>query len=117
MKCCDSFKSILRWKSVNVRLTKAEICAPVQSYRYTTNDAYHDIFNWALERGQWFYTPCLGWKEFAPDYPACRAEANPWWRRPVPPGDTRMRNGEPRTAHHAADGVRPDAGWEELNGR
>ena len=21
-----------------------------------------------LERGCWFYTPCLGWKEFVPDY-------------------------------------------------
>ena len=30
--------------------------------------AYHDAFNRALEHGQWFYTPCLGWKEFAPDY-------------------------------------------------
>ncbi len=30
--------------------------------------AYHDAFNRALERGHWFYTPCLGWKEFAPDY-------------------------------------------------
>ena len=30
--------------------------------------AYHDVFNRALERGQWFYTPCLGWKEFAPNY-------------------------------------------------
>ena len=30
--------------------------------------AYHDAFNRALERGQWFYTPCLGWKEFVPNY-------------------------------------------------
>ncbi len=30
--------------------------------------AYQDAFNRALERGQWFCTPCLGWKEFAPDY-------------------------------------------------
>ena len=21
-----------------------------------------------LERGRWFHTPCLGWKEFVPDY-------------------------------------------------
>jgi len=110
------FESVLRWKSVNVRPTKVEICAPVQFHRYTTNyggplrasdamrkgasfqfyavvlanvryrlyaqaefaghhdgttwppHAYHDVFNRALERGQWFYTPCLGWKEFAPDY-------------------------------------------------
>jgi CRISPR-associated protein Cas5d len=109
------FEAILRWKSVNVRPTRCEICAPVQFHRYTTNyggplrasDAiakgasfqfyavvlvnvcyrlhaeaefaahhdgttwpphgYHDVFNRALERGQWFYTPCLGWKEFAPD--------------------------------------------------
>ena len=110
------FEAVLRWKSVNVRPTKVEICRPVQFHRYTTNyggplrasdaqakgasfqfyavvlvnvryrlyaeadfhghhetttsptHAYHDVFNRALERGQWFYTPCLGWKEFAPDY-------------------------------------------------
>jgi len=110
------FEAILRWKSVNVRPTRVEICRPVQFHRYTTNyggplrasdaivkgasfqfyavvlvnvcyrlyaevdfnghhetttsppHAYHEAFNRALERGQWFYTPCLGWKEFAPDY-------------------------------------------------
>jgi len=106
------FEAILRWKSVNVRPTKVEICAPVQFHRYTTNyggplrksgtnnfqfftvvlvnvcyrlyaqaefaghhgsttcppHAYQDAFNRSLDRGQWFYTPCLGWKEFAPDY-------------------------------------------------
>ncbi len=30
--------------------------------------AYVDVFKRRLERGRWFYTPCLGWKEFAPDY-------------------------------------------------
>ena len=30
--------------------------------------AFQDAFNRRLENGQWFYTPCLGWKEFAPDY-------------------------------------------------
>lgn len=30
------FESVLRWKSVNVRPTKVEICAPVQAHRYTT---------------------------------------------------------------------------------
>ena len=30
--------------------------------------AYQDAFSRRLERGQWFYTPCLGWKEFVPDY-------------------------------------------------
>jgi CRISPR-associated protein Cas5d len=110
------FESILRWKSVNVKPTRVEICRPVQFHRYTTNyggplrasdavakgasfqfyavvlidvcyrlyaeatfsmhhesttsppHAYQEAFNRALERGQWFYTPCLGWKEFAPDY-------------------------------------------------
>jgi CRISPR-associated protein Cas5d len=110
------FEAILRWKSVNIRPSKAEICRPVQFHRYATNyggplrasdaiakgasfqfytvvlvnvcyrlyadaefaahhesttwppHAYQDAFNRALERGQWFYTPCLGWKEFAPDY-------------------------------------------------
>ena len=109
-------ESILRWKSVNIRPTRTEICRAVQFHRYTTNyggplrasdaiakgvsfqfyalvlvnvcyrlyadaefaghhnsttcpsHAYHDAFNRALTRGQWFYTPCLGWKEFAPDY-------------------------------------------------
>ncbi len=110
------FESILRWKSVNVKPTRVEICRPVQFHRYTTNyggplrasdkiangasfqfyavvltnvcyrlyadatfathhgsttspcHAYQEAFTRALERGQWFYTPCLGWKEFAPDY-------------------------------------------------
>lgn len=30
--------------------------------------AYMDAFQRRLERGRWFYTPCLGWKEFVPDY-------------------------------------------------
>jgi CRISPR-associated protein Cas5d len=110
------FESILRWKSVDIRPIRVEICRPVQFHRYTTNyggplrasdaiakgtsfqfyavvlvnvcyriyaeatfaghhvsttsppHAYQDAFNRALERGHWFYTPCLGWKEFAPDY-------------------------------------------------
>ncbi len=31
------FESVLRWKSVNVRPTKAEICHPVVFHRYVTN--------------------------------------------------------------------------------
>ena len=27
-----------------------------------------DAFQRRLEQGRWFYTPCLGWKEFAPAY-------------------------------------------------
>ncbi len=36
----------------------------------TTNGAhaYQDMFNRRLARGQLHYTPCLGWKEFTPDY-------------------------------------------------
>jgi CRISPR-associated protein Cas5d len=30
--------------------------------------AYQDIFNRRLKRGQCHYIPCLGWKEFTPDY-------------------------------------------------
>ncbi|HEY5742605.1 MAG TPA: type I-E CRISPR-associated protein Cas5/CasD [Terrimicrobiaceae bacterium] len=111
------FESVLRWKSVNVRPVKCEICAPIQFHRYAFNyggplrksdqisgnsslqifaqvlinvryvihaevefasyltddttwppHAYADKFQRRLTRGQWFYTPCLGWKEFAPDY-------------------------------------------------
>lgn len=117
------FEAILRWKNVNVRPTRCEICTPVQFHRYSFNyggplrksdqikkgaslqifaqvlvnvcyrlyaevdwnrspngepevspdghcapHAYVDAFNRHLERGQWFYTPCLGWKEFVPDY-------------------------------------------------
>jgi CRISPR-associated protein Cas5d len=106
------FESILRWRSVNVRPTRCDICSPIQFHRYafnyggplrksdaslqifaqvlinvryvlhaevefaqhTTNDttwpphAFADKFQRRLERGQWFYTPCLGWKEFIPDY-------------------------------------------------
>ncbi len=32
-----SFESVLRWKSVNIRPTKVEVCRPVQFHRYTTN--------------------------------------------------------------------------------
>lgn len=117
------FEAVLRWKTVNVRPTRCEICAPVQFHRYAFNyggplrkseqinkgaslqifaqvlinvcyrlyaevdwnrgvngepavapdgqvspHAYADAFIRRLERGQWFYTPCLGWKEFVPDY-------------------------------------------------
>jgi CRISPR-associated protein Cas5d len=31
------FEAILRWKSVNVRPTRGEICAPVQFHRYAFN--------------------------------------------------------------------------------
>ncbi len=30
--------------------------------------AYQDAFKRRLEGGRWFYQPCLGWKEFVPDY-------------------------------------------------
>ena len=123
------FEAILRWKSVNVRPIRCEICAPVQFHRYAFNyggplrksgqikdgtslqifaqvlinvcyrlhaevdwnrgpmatparsgepaespdgqhapHAFQDAFNRRLSSGQWFYTPCLGWKEFVPDY-------------------------------------------------
>ena len=111
------FESVLRWKSVNVRPTKVEICRPVQFHRYVTNyggplrasdamakgasfqcyavvlvnvcyrlyanaefsgqhhgsttwppHAYQDAFQRALKQGKFWAIPCLGWKEFAPDY-------------------------------------------------
>jgi CRISPR-associated protein Cas5d len=116
------FESILRWKSVNIRPLRCEICAPVQFHRYAFNyrgplrkskhiaqgaslqifaqvlinvcyrlhanidwnrspdgkasspdgacspHAYVDQFEARIERGRWFYTPSLGWKEFVPDY-------------------------------------------------
>ncbi len=30
--------------------------------------AYQEMFERRLRRGQWHYVPCLGWKEFVPDY-------------------------------------------------
>lgn len=54
--------------------------AEVDWYRGPTNErvdspkdacsphAYVEVFNRRMERGRWFYTPCLGWKEFVPDY-------------------------------------------------
>lgn len=30
--------------------------------------AYQEAFQRRLESGRWFYQPCLGWKEFVPDY-------------------------------------------------
>jgi len=117
------FEAVMRWKSVNVRPIRCEVCAPVQFHSYAFNyggplrdsgaikknaakqifaqvlinvryrlyaqvdwnrgpngepaespdgacspHAYVDAFKRRLERGRWFYTPCLGWKEFVPDY-------------------------------------------------
>lgn len=110
------FEAILRWKSVNIRPIRCEICAPVQFHRYGFNyggplrksgqvkkgtslqvfaqvlinvcyrltaeldevgrgpdgsfspHAFQDAFLRRLEEGRWFYQPCLGWKEFVPDY-------------------------------------------------
>ena len=38
--------------------------------RHTTSapHAYQEMFNRRLKRGQSHYVPCLGWKEFTPDY-------------------------------------------------
>lgn len=30
--------------------------------------AYQDMFRRRLAKGQWYSTPCLGWKEFVPNY-------------------------------------------------
>ncbi|MBI4660124.1 MAG: hypothetical protein HY735_14890 [Verrucomicrobia bacterium] len=30
--------------------------------------SYLDAFQRRLERGRWFYTPCLSWKGFVPGY-------------------------------------------------
>lgn len=30
--------------------------------------ACQDMFNRRLEKGQWYDTPCFGWREFVPDY-------------------------------------------------
>jgi CRISPR-associated protein Cas5d len=30
--------------------------------------AYAESFKRRLKQGRWYYTPCLGWKEFVPDY-------------------------------------------------
>ena len=30
--------------------------------------AYQEMFERRLRRGQWHHVPCLGWKEFVPDY-------------------------------------------------
>lgn len=110
------FEAIARLKTVYIRPTKVEICAPIQYQKYTTNyggplrdsnavkkrasyqlkavvlidvcyriygvverfnsapnglndlHAYQEIFHRRLERGQFFYVPCLGWKEFVPSY-------------------------------------------------
>ena len=117
------FEAILRWRNVNVRPVRCDICRPVQFHRYAFNyggplrkadqikggaslqvyaqvlinvcyrlyavvewnrgpndesaqspdgacspHAYADVFARRLETVRWFYTPCLGWKEFVPDY-------------------------------------------------
>jgi CRISPR-associated protein Cas5d len=76
-----SFEAILRWKSVNVRLTRCgRQCLRPPAARALTDEraespvsacsphAYVDAFHRRLEWGRWFYTPCLGWQEFVPDY-------------------------------------------------
>lgn len=46
------------------------VVIPTNEPRPVINDlhACQEIFNRRLSRGQFFYTPCLGWKEFAPSY-------------------------------------------------
>ncbi len=41
-----------------------------QEQQKTTNPAhaYQAMFQRRLKRGQWFAVPCLGWREFVPDY-------------------------------------------------
>lgn len=110
------FEAIARLKSVYIRPTRVEICAPIQYQKYTTNyggplrksdllstrssyqlkatvlvdvcyriygvverygqpptgindlHACQEIFYRRLEHGQFYYVPCLGWKEFVPSY-------------------------------------------------
>jgi CRISPR-associated protein Cas5d len=38
------------------------------SKRLNAIHACQDMFNRRLEKGQWHDTPCLGWREFVPDY-------------------------------------------------
>ena len=37
--------------------------------------AYQEMFRRRLEKGQWHTVPCLGWKEFVPDYVGCLRES------------------------------------------
>lgn len=40
--------------------------------------AYQEMFQRRLLKGQWYSTPCLGWKEFVPNYVgSLRAESKP----------------------------------------
>jgi CRISPR-associated protein Cas5d len=51
--------------------TNGKLSAKTEAWlRRTTSPAhaYQEIFNRRLRRGQNHYVPCLGWKEFAPDY-------------------------------------------------
>lgn len=53
--------------------------------------SYLSTFQRRLERGRWFYTPCLGWKEFVPDYVGPPAGPKPlrggegWFREGTAP--------------------------------
>ncbi len=46
------------------------VVMPTNQPRPQNNDlhACQEIFNRRLNKGQFFYTPCLGWKEFSPSY-------------------------------------------------
>ena len=53
----------------------ARYCGPLSdkariqaSKRLNALHACQDIFNRRLVKGQWHDTPCLGWREFVPDY-------------------------------------------------
>jgi CRISPR-associated protein Cas5d len=50
------------------------------------------IFNERLERGQTFYTPCLGWKEFTPSYfgPFRRTDENGHEIKPLATGEIHL---------------------------
>lgn len=109
------FEAVTWRRSVYIRPTRVEICAPIRYERYVTNyggplrkddqfrknnnyqlnatillDVHYrlyaevkekkrggaknhakelwDRFNERLAKGQTYYTPCLGWREFVPSY-------------------------------------------------
>ncbi len=49
-------------------LSSAIKSRPLNFYAHTAEDENGNRLPVALKRNQWFYQPCLGWKEFAPDY-------------------------------------------------
>ena len=83
------FESVLRWKSVNVRPARVEICAPVQCHRYTTNYGGPLRASDAMNQGA---SCSLARRTGEGARRAGEGGIRPGLRRPIPPGSASAKS-------------------------